>query len=79
MCARRLSFVALLAFLTGCHGSTAWQEYRDPAGRFRVESPGTLEDFSKVKATVLALRNPGITFSVSFEDVPAGAKLNPSS
>jgi hypothetical protein len=81
---------ALLAVVwAGCDSASAWREYRDPKGRFRVEVPGEFHDVSDDVGrpagggprTALLLRGRGLTYGLEFEEgllgvwVPAPAAL----
>src|SRR5262245_39043569 len=74
---RRLLPLALLAFLSGCNGTVSWQEYRDRAGRFRVEALGPLEEITSTPVTPLTLSHPGIRYGLRFHQASDGVRLRP--
>ena len=47
-------------------------------GRFRIEAPGTLETVTTNPVTSLSLGQPGITYSVRFNQAPDGVTILPS-
>ena len=74
---RRLLAFVLLALLSGCHGTTARQDYRDRAGRFRVEAPGPLEELTSTPVTSLTLSHPGLRYGLRFHQASDGVLLRP--